>query len=152
MIGVTVRMSISNKISRDAPYGERRPDTMTLVSTTTCMMNGVIYDTICQVFLTKISNGGGSSARWRGDGAEIFYIAPDRTLMAVEVKSDGETFELSSPRPLFQTRISGPLDIGVRCNYAVSPDGERFLIATDVGESIPAQIHVVLNWTADLER
>jgi Tol biopolymer transport system component len=100
----------------------------------------------------QISTDGGNDARWRPDGKEIFYIAPDRTLMAVQVSTDGDALEPSAPVPLFPTRISGLLGIGLRFNYAVSPDGERFLIATDVGEATDAPIIVVLNWTALLEK
>ena len=42
--------------------------------------------------------------RWRRDGRELFYIAADRKLMAVEVKL-GATFEAGVPKPLFDTRV-----------------------------------------------
>src|SRR5215831_3667764 len=32
-----------------------------------------------------VSKGGGTSPNWRGDGKEIFYIAPDGGIMAVDV-------------------------------------------------------------------
>ena len=38
------------------------------------------------------------------DGKELFYLAPDRKLMTVPVKA-GATFEVESPRPLFQTTL-----------------------------------------------
>ena len=38
----------------------------------------------------QISTAGGSQPRWRGDGKELFYVAPDRKLMATEVKSTGD--------------------------------------------------------------
>lgn len=34
----------------------------------------------------KASTGGGASIRWRRDGKELFYIALDKKLMAVEIK------------------------------------------------------------------
>ncbi len=55
----------------------------------------------------QISTGGGTKARWRKDGRELFYIAPDRTLMSVRLSSDGTTFEHSAPQPLFETRTVG---------------------------------------------
>ena len=33
-----------------------------------------------------ISEGGGMEPQWRKDGTELFYLAKDRTLMAVPVK------------------------------------------------------------------
>ena len=56
----------------------------------------------------QISNKGGMRPRWRPDGRELYYIAPDRKLMAAEVETSGG-FRASTPRALFQTRISGPL-------------------------------------------
>jgi dipeptidyl aminopeptidase/acylaminoacyl peptidase len=100
----------------------------------------------------QISTGGGNDARWRPDGKEIFYIAPDRKLLAVQVNTEGEALAPSTPIPLFQTRISGVLGTGLRFNYAVSPDGERFLIATDVEGATDSPIIVVLNWPALLEQ
>jgi eukaryotic-like serine/threonine-protein kinase len=37
----------------------------------------------------QVSRGGASEPRWRGDGKEIFYLAPSGMLMAVPV--NGET-------------------------------------------------------------
>ena len=33
----------------------------------------------------RVSTRGGAQAHWRGDGKELFYLAPDGNLMAVEV-------------------------------------------------------------------
>ena len=70
--------------------------------------------------------------------------------MSVAVER-GNAFRASAPRELFQTRISGPLAIGIRFNYAVAPDG-RFVIVTDVGQPRPLPITVVLNWQTELEK
>jgi serine/threonine protein kinase len=97
-----------------------------------------------------ISTNGGAQPRWRGDGKEIFYIAPDRKLMAVEVKAGGSTFEAGVPKVLFQTHvISYP---NPRNAYDVSADGQRFLIITPLEEATTTPITVVANWTADLKR
>ena len=32
-----------------------------------------------------VSRGGGTAPRWRGDGRELFYLAPDGKMMAVDV-------------------------------------------------------------------
>src|SRR5262249_25509633 len=34
-----------------------------------------------------ISKGGGTQARWRPDGKELFYVAPDGMLMSVDVRT-----------------------------------------------------------------
>jgi dipeptidyl aminopeptidase/acylaminoacyl peptidase len=99
-----------------------------------------------------ISTGGGSDPRWRDDGSELYYLSPDRALMVVSVKAAAVPLEASVPKPLFQTRASGPLGLGVRFNYAVAPGGQRFLITADVPEAASSPINVVLNWTVEPER
>jgi hypothetical protein len=95
-----------------------------------------------------ISNRGGSDPRWRGDGLELYYLSPDRALMAVSVEAAAE-FKASAPRTLFQARMSGPLGLGVRFNYAVGTAGQRFLITADDPEAVPSAIQIVLNWHVD---
>jgi Tol biopolymer transport system component len=94
----------------------------------------------------QISTEGGNQPRWRRDGKELFYLAPDRRLMAVSVKTD-VAFEADAPRALFQTELNtGEL----RQTYAVSADGHRFLLNTPLEEEEPP-IAVVLNWPALLK-
>jgi serine/threonine protein kinase len=97
-----------------------------------------------------ISSGGGAQPRWRADGKEVFYIAPDRKLMAVDVKLGASTFEAGVPKVLFQTHvISYP---NPRNLYDVSSDGQRFLIITPLEEATTTPVTVVANWNADLGR
>jgi len=79
----------------------------------------------------QISNGGGAQARWRGDGNELYYIDPDKRLMATSINTTNGKVVAGIPHVLFQTRIVAPRL--VLFQYAVSPDGERFLI-----NSLPA--------------
>jgi len=94
-----------------------------------------------------ISVGGGAEPQWRRDGRELYYLAPEGTLMAVPVSSTNETFDAGRAVPLFQARI--PADIlAFRNHYAPSRDGQRFLVdAADDNEPI----NVVVNWTALLQ-
>ena len=74
----------------------------------------------------QISTAGGSLPRWRQDGKEIFYMGPDRRLMAAEVEARGGTIEVGQVRPLFSatdTTQGNPL-------YDVSADGQHFLLRT----------------------
>jgi hypothetical protein len=89
-------------------------------------------------------SGGGSSARWRADGRELFYVSNTR-IMAVPVKLGDRSPELSAPQVLF--------DFGstVRMDYAVTRDGARFLMPVRArGDDVP--LTVVLNWPTLLER
>jgi Tol biopolymer transport system component/predicted Ser/Thr protein kinase len=96
----------------------------------------------------QVSSGGGSYPRWRRDGREVFYIAPDRSLVVVEVQPGSSSFESGVPKPLFRTQIRST-DGGFQ--YDVTADGQRFLINTLVPEEQSA-ISVVQNWTAGLKK
>lgn len=56
----------------------------------------------------RISIAGGEQPRWRGDGKELFYVAADRKIHAVEVKtSSGQNPALEASTPvLLLTRTS----------------------------------------------
>ncbi len=97
----------------------------------------------------QVSTQGGSTPIWRKDGRELFYLADDGRLMAVPV-SAGNTFEPGSPEPLFQIRFLGALFGGIE-HYAVSADGQRFLMNVAVEEAA-SPITIVLNWTAGLKK
>lgn len=91
----------------------------------------------------QISVGGGTQPLWRADGKEIFYVAPDNAMMAVEVESREGFFRAGPPRRLFQTRL-GSLT-AVR-EYDVSADGQRFLVNDPVVDPNDVPITVVVNW------
>ena len=98
----------------------------------------------------QVSTRGGFQPHWRRDGQELFYIAPDRTLMAMDFRSSAATFETGPPNALFATRTRWiEIQAGTR-NYAAAPDGQRFLVANATDEAQSAPITVVLNWIATL--
>ena len=88
----------------------------------------------------KVSSNGGARVRWRRDG-ELFYSAPDGTIMAVTV-NPGPSFEPA--QPLFST-VASPLD------WDVSRDGKRFLVL-EPAESQARPLVVTMNWTRLLKR
>src|SRR6266540_1964361 len=45
----------------------------------------------------QISSGGGMQPRWRHDGKELFYLAPNKKLMAVDVNLSNCTLEAGVP-------------------------------------------------------
>ena len=55
----------------------------------------------------QISTAGGTFPRWRRDGTEIFYLAPDNKMMAAAVNGKGSNFEVGAVKPLFETRMPG---------------------------------------------
>jgi Tol biopolymer transport system component len=92
-----------------------------------------------------ISTAGGYQPRWRRDGKELYYIAPDNRLVAVSIQlaSNGQALEASAPVPLFGMRIVGPVDGDIW--YMIPSSGQRFLVTT-IREEAPVPITVILNW------
>jgi eukaryotic-like serine/threonine-protein kinase len=91
-----------------------------------------------------ISKGGGTNPRWRGDGKELFYVASDGKLMAVDISAK-PVFKAGAPRPMFQLP---PGFIG----GDVTADGRRFLIGVPVAQSASVPFTVLLNWQATLKK
>ena len=100
---------------------------------------------------TLVSQGGGTQARWRRDGKELFYLSLDGKAMSVEV-SGGQMFKAGVPRPLFQAFVSSLAseDFSAIFRWDVTADGKRFLIDTMKPSTDPAT--VVLNWTNELKK
>ena len=104
----------------------------------------------------QVSTEGGSQPRWRLDGRELFYVAPDARLMAVPigVGADKRTLERGVPVPLFRTRLASGASISgllSKPQYAVASDG-RFLMNMTVEDATPPPINVILNWDAALKK
>lgn len=93
----------------------------------------------------RVSTDGGVLPHWRRDGRELFYLALDGTLMAVAV-SPGSGFEPGTPRPLFSTDLRLTPPGSLMNEYAVSPDGQRFLLNRRVPETSPGAITALIPW------
>ena len=106
----------------------------------------------------QVSLGGGIYPRWGPDGKELFFVAPDNTLMAVPIPVGPETGTLlyEAPVPLFATRVvvSGDNVFSGEwlsaAQYVVAADG-RFLMNVHAADTAAPPINVMLNWTAGLE-
>jgi serine/threonine protein kinase/Tol biopolymer transport system component len=96
----------------------------------------------------QVSTGGGAQPHWRKDGRELFYIASDRNLMAVDVNL-GKEAVVGTAKALFLTNI---VRFEAPNRYAVAGDGQRFLINTKVEKSNTTPITVLLNWTEALKK
>jgi serine/threonine-protein kinase len=83
--------------------------------------------------------------RWRQDGKEIFYVSPDRQLMAAEVALKGTTLEVGAVRPLFEL-VDGVPD------FDVSADGQRFLLSSAPQQQLAEPITLIQNWAAALTK
>jgi Tol biopolymer transport system component len=76
----------------------------------------------------RISADGGSQTRWRKDGKEIFYLAPNRMLMSAQIEIDSSGVTVKDYEPLFE--LQHPY--GAYHAFDLSPDGQRFLVNTRV--------------------
>jgi hypothetical protein len=91
----------------------------------------------------RVSPRGGDKPRWSPDGVELFYISPDRHLMAAPVRSTPPAFGVGLPIALFEVRpptTSFP--------YAVASD--RFLVnmLDPPSADASAGMTVIVNWGA----
>ena len=92
----------------------------------------------------QVSRGGGTEPRWRGDGKEIFYIAPSGMLMAVPVNGES-IFATGTPVPLFQIHGRAPISSTDIFTYDVAKDGKRFLVNRYVKPEHVAPLTILLN-------
>ena len=100
---------------------------------------------------TQISIAGGTQPEWRRDGKELFYISADGKLTAVPVTTDGATFSAGTPHALFDVEVPEP-NPPYPTDYAVTADGQRFLVNTVVDQPTRPALTVILNWTAGLRK
>jgi Tol biopolymer transport system component len=92
----------------------------------------------------RVSRDGGTYPMWRGDGRELFFVSLDGTMMAASINT-GSGIEPGIPQALFP---SGITLTGNRRQYAVTKDGQRFLLNVPLGRSTPTPLTVVVNWQA----
>ena len=101
----------------------------------------------------QVSKGGGTSPRWNpnGNGKELLYLAPDRSIMSVELTGNVNS-PTSSPKTIFKPAGIERSQAGVAAlSWAVSPDGKRFLFPIPVTSTALQPVSVVLNWTSLLK-
>ena len=90
----------------------------------------------------RVSEAGGFSPRWRGDGRELFYLTTDGSVMSIETDAQGE-FRPGVAKRLF--KVPGAIP-----EWGVTRDGARFLFAVPV--SPPPPFNVVQDWQATLPK
>lgn len=110
------------------------------------------------IFIEAFPNGGqkirisgdigGVQPRWRRDGRELYFVAPDGSLMAVTVEETGGVLKVGTPKALFKTTIEPQSGIGTRASYDATRDGSRFFVTEQKKD--PAAdtqpVTVLVNW------
>jgi Tol biopolymer transport system component len=104
----------------------------------------------------QVSSGGGTTPRWRSNGRELFFVAPNGAMMSATLRfsNDGQSLDVSDVHQLFRVRIvfgGSPRDNNKE-QYAVAPDGEHFLVNVASDETTGSPVTVVLNWLGGLRR
>jgi hypothetical protein len=87
-----------------------------------------------------VSTDGGTDARWRRDGREIFYRHPSGAVWSADVSVKDNAITTGIPRQLFALAPSV-------INWDVGPDGRGFLAMLPVTPPAADPISVVLNWS-----
>jgi eukaryotic-like serine/threonine-protein kinase len=107
----------------------------------------------------QISDDGGISPVWRGDGKELFYVKPNADwnrsagnvdIMAVSIEAQAG-LSVGTPKALFSGEYA--MNAPAR-GWDVTPDGQRFLLIR-ADEQSPAGnglINIVQNWHEELKR
>jgi serine/threonine protein kinase len=98
-----------------------------------------------QVF-GPFSSAGGVQPRWNPDGKELFYLSPASEMMSVKLRAEHDTMTGAPATMLFRTRVLTNADTP-RQQYAVSKDGQRFLVNQLLDEGVSYPLSVILNWS-----
>jgi Tol biopolymer transport system component len=96
----------------------------------------------------RISEQGGTNPQWRRDGRELFYGDLEDRVVAVSIAGGpgGGVLEPGTPTVLFAMQPNRERIGGTAQPFAVSPDGQRFLVNTRTEEAATPPISLVLNW------
>lgn len=96
-----------------------------------------------------VSALGGTQPMWRGDGRELYYLADDHAITAVPFAVKDGTPTVGRSQVLFYAPQNGGNFVGVRNHYAVTGDGQQFLVRRPLrGGSW--EFAVIFNWTGTL--
>jgi Tol biopolymer transport system component len=101
---------------------------------------------------TQVSIDGGRSPAWGPNGRELFYVSKGR-LMAATVSVSRSGVSTSKPRALFNVpNVVENRLMPTTNSFAVSPDGNRFLVAVRARDPNAPPIRIVADWRALLKR
>jgi Tol biopolymer transport system component len=96
----------------------------------------------------QLSVAGGREPRWRADGGEIFFVAPNGDMMAVSIQTE-PVFRASAPEVLF-TLLETP-DYMTPLFMDVTPDGQKLLVNLPVQSRTSVGFHTIFNWPSLLD-
>lgn len=94
----------------------------------------------------RISPNGGRNPHWRADGRELFYLDAAGRMTAVPIDLTAAS-PAGLAEPLFPAAVVSNYNM-----YAVSKDGQRFLVNRSQSAATPTPLTVIVNWTSTLQK
>jgi serine/threonine-protein kinase len=100
---------------------------------------------------SQVSTAGGMQPLWARTGRDLFYVAPDGSVLAVPLAPRGDAWNAGTPRKVVENRYRTSPSSNGR-NYDTAPDGQRFLMIKRAGDPAAASptIVVVQHWDEEL--
>jgi dipeptidyl aminopeptidase/acylaminoacyl peptidase len=97
----------------------------------------------------QISTRGGDDPRWGPGGNELLYLSPEQQMVSVPIRLQ-PSFDPGVPVVLFNARVMLPGQ--QRSHYAVTPDGQTFIMFTPSLATATPTNTVVVNWMAEMSK
>ena len=123
----------------------------------TCQVSRGTRESTCRAFReqpvrsgTKCPVAVGPQPKWGRDGNELFYVAGGN-LMVVDIQR-GPTCGAGAPENALCAGSDALGSAGMPHRYAVTADGQHFLISRTTKEAVPPSLTVILNWAAALKK
>ena len=96
----------------------------------------------------QVSTRGGNDPRWSLNGRELYYLSPDQQMMSVPVRLV-PTFDPGKPLTLFNAKVLFPA--GQRAHFAVTADGQTFILFVPTSARSLPTTTVVVNWMEEID-
>jgi len=101
----------------------------------------------------RVSPDGGYHPRWRPGDRELFYLSPSGAILSVRVDHAPGELQFGGPVKLFSTQVTPSIsNTETRCPYAVSADGQRFIVNTPAITPAALPVRVIAGWPALLDK
>jgi hypothetical protein len=91
----------------------------------------------------RVSTDGGTEPVWARSGTELFFRDGDK-MMVSRVRVN-PTFASERPQQLFMQRYAVARRGRLSANYDVAPDGQRFLMLKEIGQTSVSELNLVLD-------
>jgi hypothetical protein len=91
----------------------------------------------------RVSQSGGTVARWSPNGRELLYRTDAHQIMSVTYRATRDVVTSDAPRPWSPLALA---DTGVLPNFDVAPGGERVLalMPSVPADALPSRNHVTV--------